>query len=100
MKIFLSYPHEWQAEVERVCFGLEAEGHDVFFDKTDLPHDRSFNSSLRAQIDACDLFVFMITPQSVERGRYSLSELGLAQRRWRNPNDGVVAVMLEVTPIE
>ena len=100
MKIFLSYPSAHKETAESLCYELQAEGHHVFFDKEDLPAGQSFNERIRSSIEESDLFIFMITPVSVTKGKYTLTELKLASRKWPNPAGCVLPVMLEPTPFE
>ncbi|HEV7993148.1 MAG TPA: toll/interleukin-1 receptor domain-containing protein [Gemmatimonadaceae bacterium] len=100
MKIFLSYPSEERAVAERLNFSLLALGHDVFFDRDDLAAGLEYDQAIASAVSASDLFVFLITPSSVAPGRYTLTELGLAQHRWPHPSGRVLPVMLRGTPID
>ena len=99
MKIFLSYPSESRGQVVDVAAALKAEGQDVFFDEDELEAGRSYNDRIRKAIRGCDLFIFFITPESVTKGRYTLSELLCARERWSNPSNRILPVMLEATPM-
>jgi nucleoid-associated protein YgaU len=72
----------------------------VFFDREDLPAGRSFDDYIRNAIEESDLFVFLISPESVADGRYSRTELKLASRKWPTPGWHVLPVELVTTPIE
>jgi len=85
LKIVISYPSVHRAVAERLKIALEAEDHDVFFDRDDLPPGESFHHAIRNAIDAADLFVFMISPEAVASGSYTLAELGCAERPGRAP---------------
>lgn len=100
MNIFLSYSSAQKATAESICYELQAEGHEVFFDREDLPAAHGYNERIRSAIDACDLFIFLITPDSVAKGKYTLTELKLASRKWPNPSGRVLPVMLAPTPFE
>ena len=100
MKIFLSYPSAHRETAESLCYELQAEGHHVFFDKEDLLAGQSYNERIRTAIDESDLFIFMITPESVTKGKYTLTELKLASRKWPNPAGHALPVMLKPTPFE
>lgn len=100
MKIFLSYPSAQRDTAESVNYELQTEGHEVFFDKDELPAGQSYNEKIRSGIETSDLFVFMITPESVTKGRYTLTELKLASRKWPNPAGHVLPVMVETTPFD
>lgn len=99
MKIFLSYPSPQRALAERLVLALEAEGHEVFFDRQDLEVGASFHQRLRDGIAAADALVFLVTPRSVAAGSYTLTELDIARQRWRRPSGRVLPVMVEPTPI-
>jgi TIR domain len=100
MQIFLSYPSEERALAERVRFALGAAGHEVFFDREDLPPGDEFDQSIRRAMQASALLVFLITPAAVAHGRYTLTELKLAEERWPRPSGRVLPVMLHTTPID
>jgi len=100
MKIFLSYPSAHKEIAASINYELQANGHDVFFDKEDLPPGQSYNERIRSAIEACDLFIFLITPESVTQGHYTLTELKIAGRKWPTPAGHVLPVMLEATPFE
>lgn len=100
MKIFLSYSTARKETAASVNYELQAAGHEVFFDREDLPAGQSYNEKIRSAIEDSDLFIFMITPESVSQGRYTLTELKIASRKWPNPAGRVLPVMLEPTPFE
>ncbi len=99
MKIFVSYPSELRDLAERLRLALEGEGHDVFTDRAELKEGEPFHAALREAIDDADAMVFVVTPHSVAPGSYALSELDLAERRWRAPGGRVLPVMAEPTPL-
>ncbi len=100
MKIFLSYASEQRAIAEPLALALEAEGHDVFFDRHDLPLGDSFHDRIRQAIDNADRCIFLVSPQSIEPGSYALTELALAQARWPRPAGRVLPVMAQPTPFD
>lgn len=99
MKVFLSYPSSSRPLADRLRLALEAEGHDVFFDRSDLRSGEYFHQTLREAIDGADVLVFLITPASVKRGSYCLTELSQAELRWRRPGGRVLPVVVEPTPM-
>jgi len=100
MNIFLSYSSTRKDIAEGICFALQAAGHDVFFDKEDLRSGESYDKRIADAIDASDLFVFLISPESVKKGHYALTELKVARRKWDNPSGRVLPVMVAPTPLE
>jgi tetratricopeptide (TPR) repeat protein len=100
MKIFLSYAAEQRPVAEPLALALEADGHEVFFDRHDLPVGGSYHDRIRDAIDEADRYVFLVSPQSVEPGSYALTELSLAQARWPRPSGRVLPVMAVPTPFE
>jgi formylglycine-generating enzyme required for sulfatase activity len=95
MKIFLSYSSQNRASVEPVNFALAAQGHDVCFDRDDLPAGTEYDQRIIEAVEGADLFVFMLSPASIRPGSYALTELGLAQRKWTNPSGRVLPVAAE-----
>lgn len=99
MKLFISYPSAQRDLAARLSLALEAEGHDVFHDRSDLRAGEAFHQRLREAVTAADAFVFLITPEAVAPGSYTLAELDFAQQRWRRPSGHVLPVMVVPTPI-
>jgi hypothetical protein len=94
MRIFLSYAHPERDLAERLTLGLENEGHDVFFDRDDLPPGQSFDDRIRAAIRRSHLLVFVASPSSLSKGSYAQTELAMAQRRWNHPAGRVLPVVV------
>ena len=65
MKIFLSYSSQNRTLVEPVNFALLAQGHDVFFDRDDLPAGTEYDERIIEAVESADLFVFMLSPASI-----------------------------------
>ncbi len=99
MRIFLSYASEDRALVEPVRYALAEQGHDVFFDREDLPPGHAFDSRIRAAIERCDLFICFLTPHTVDAGSYTLNELQIAQRIAPHPSGRVLPVKLAELPM-
>ncbi len=99
MKLFLSYPSGQRALAERLTLALEAEGHEVFIDRSELKAGESFHQRLREGILGAEAMVFLVTPDSVRPGSYALAELNIAQQRWRRPGGHVLPVIVSPTPI-
>ena len=100
MKLFISYPSDQKELAERLRLALEAEGHEVFTDRAELKEGEPYHAALREAIEASDALVFLITPRSIHPGSYALTELDLAQRRWRRPGGHVLPVIAAATPVE
>jgi hypothetical protein len=69
VKIFLSYPSEERDTAERLNYALVDQGHDVFFDRADLPAGYEYDQRIVSAIAESDLIVFLITPAAVTPGR-------------------------------
>ena len=100
MKIFLSYSSKYRDLVERLRLALVAEGHEPFVDRDELEPGQPFDAKLREAIDECDLFIYLLSPESVAAGSYALAELALAQTRWPHPRGRVLPVRLAPTPLD
>jgi hypothetical protein len=97
MRIFVAYASEQERIAEATELALREQGHDVFLGKSAVGGSDPFRLKIQDEIDACDLFVFLLSPQSISTGRFTLSELDQAQRRWRHPAGVVLPVMVART---
>jgi hypothetical protein len=100
MRLFLSHASEQRPDADRLAIALRARGHTVFLDSDDLPAGGDYQSRIEQAIAACDLFCFLISPQSVAPKRFTLSELSIARRRWPNPAGHVLPIMADKVPME
>jgi hypothetical protein len=99
VKIFVSYPTEHRSLADRLAVGLRQAGHEVFFDRDQLPAGEGFHAEIRRFIEKADLFVFLLSPASVEPTSYARTELGFARQRFPDPSGRVLPVMVEPVPI-
>ena len=93
LKIFISYAAEQLDIAEKIYLTLSNSGHDVFFDRTSLTPGKDYNPAILAEIRNSDVFVFLISPQSVEDGTYAKTELRFAQSVWKAPQGHILPVM-------
>lgn len=100
MKLFVSYASEHRDLAQRLALALEAEGHECFLDRSRLDAGQPYHGELRAAIEDCDLFVFLVAPESVAAGSYARSELSIAEQRWRRPAGRVLPVLVAPTPFD
>ncbi|MCP3964591.1 MAG: toll/interleukin-1 receptor domain-containing protein [bacterium] len=94
MKIFISHASEQTEAAERIAEGLKAADHMVF--QSTLLAGEGIASTIKRQIDNCDLFIFLISPHSVGERRYPRSELEYARSEARR----ILPVLVESTPRE
>jgi hypothetical protein len=100
LKVFVSYASEDHNVAELIAGSIGARGHRVFFDRENLPSGDTYEDQIEAAIADAAAFVFLISPEAVTPGRYTLTELGYARTRWRSAKGRVLPVMLRPTPIE
>ena len=100
MKVFLSYQRSDVIVAEDIALRISAGGDYVFFDRDSLPKGAEFDARIRMEIQNCDLFVFLISPKSVEAGVYARTELKFAKERWPQALDHILPVMVVHTPLE
>lgn len=98
MNIFLSYSSARRDTAVRLKLALEAEQHEVFFDRDDLGAGDAYHQAIRDAMAAADAMVFLVSPESVAPGSYTLAEMALAQARWRRPAGHVLPVVVAPTP--
>ena len=94
MRVFLSYSSEDRDLVEPVYLALCAQGHTVFFDRADLPAGEEYDVRIRKAIEKSQLFIFMVSPASLEPGSYTLTELGIAQKAWAHPAGRLLPIVV------
>jgi hypothetical protein len=82
---------------EEIKLALVGSRHDVFFDRDSLPSGYDYDLRIRKAVAESDVFVFLISPQSVARGCYALTELRYAREKWPDPRGKVLPVMIEKT---
>ena len=80
MRIFLSYAWQDREQAKAVYLALRDQGHRVFFDRADLPAGDEYHNRIRAAVDHTHLFVFLISPDALDAGSYTLTELTIAEK--------------------
>jgi formylglycine-generating enzyme required for sulfatase activity len=98
VRIFLCYASQDRALVEPVRFALAAQGHDVFFDREDLPPGEEYDARIRRAIAGSDLFIPFLSPDSFDRGSYTITEIEIAENAFQHPQGRVLPVV--VRPVD
>lgn len=80
MKIFLSYASQDREQAKAIHFALAHQGHKVFFDRADLPAGDEYHNRIRAAIERAYLFLILVSPNAVDAGSYTLTELAIAEK--------------------
>lgn len=100
MKIFLSYALENKDIAEQIQLSLIGSGYKVFWDQINLDPSSDYHSIIQQEINSSDLFVFLISPFSIEESAYSLTELKFARDKWPHPKNHVLPVIIKETNFE
>ena len=100
MKLFLSYASEYQIIADEVALALIGAGHEVIFDRSWLKPGDDYNTRIRAAFDQVEGLVFLISPEAVRPGAYTLTELGFARGKWPHPARRILPVMVAPTVLE
>lgn len=100
MKLFISHAHEQAATADALTIALRQEGHDVFLDRDALKAAEGYHAAIRNAIRDAELFVFLVSPHSLEAGSYALTELEVARERWHDPSGHVLPVLVAPTPFD
>jgi TIR domain len=98
--IFISYASEHKAIAERIAFSLRGSGFKVFLDKDDLPPGSSFDEQIKRAIGSSEAFIFLVSPEALADGRYTMSELKFARAKWPNPSRSILPVMVAPTEMD
>ncbi len=94
MKIFLSHASEQRTIAEEIALALREDGDEVFLDASDLTEGGAYDERICDAIRDADLFVFLLSPEAVAAGRYTLSEIRFAEEKWPNPAGRVLPVVV------
>ncbi len=97
MKLFLCHSSNDKQTAQEVYFALGDAKHEVFFDQSSLRPGGDYHSRIRNSIKESDGFIFLISPDSVRKGAYTLTELKFAKDRWPTPSGAVLPVMARET---
>lgn len=100
MRIFISYSSGDSATAEEIQLALLGEGHNVFFDRDSLPPGGNYHARISDAIALADIFIFLISPDSIRPGSYALTELKLVRNKWPHPAGRVLPIRLLSTPWE
>lgn len=100
MKIFLSYASEDSAIADDVAQTLKAHNHKLFYAPDRNLPGLAYDNKIASDIRQSDLFIFLISPASVRSGKYTITELKVAEQKWPNPSGRILPVMISPTPME
>lgn len=100
MRIFLSYSSQDKNIADQIYLLLLSAGHDVFFDGAMIQGGDDFTKKIQEHIEECQLFIFLISPDSVTKPSYALTELKFARQKWPNPQSHVLPVVVRKTAAE
>jgi formylglycine-generating enzyme required for sulfatase activity len=100
VRIFLSYASQDRPSAEAINRALLEQGHDVFFDREDLPPGEEFHTRIRRAIEKADLFVFLVSEDAIDSGSYTLNELEIAEKSLKRASGRLLPVLLQPTAIE
>ena len=99
MQIFISFASEQREAAELIAVAVRERGYKVFFSRDTLPAAESFDVRIEQAVKSSDLFVFLLSPESVTKGKYTLTELSFAREQWDSPDGRVLPVMVVPTEI-
>ena len=100
MRVFLSYASQDRALARSIELALREHNYNVFFDRDDLPPGEEFNNRIRRAIEQADLVIFLISPESVDAGSYTITEVEIAEQARKNPSGRILPVIVRPTPID
>jgi len=100
MRVFLSYASQDRTLARSIELALREHNYDVFFDRDDLPPGEEFHGRIRRAIEQADLIIFLISPESVDAGSYTITEVEIAEQARKNPSGRILPVIVRQTPID
>lgn len=100
MRIFLSYASEDRPAADAIRLALEDDGHDVFYDREDLPPGDEFHNRIRTAIERSELVIFLVSPKTLDAGSYTLNEIAIAEKTFPAPAGHLLPVLLEKVNVQ
>lgn len=97
MRVFLSHASEDADAAEQIYLMLINARHAVFFDRAAVQGGDDFNTRIQKYIGKCELLIFLISPNSVAKSSYALTELKFARQKWPHPQGHVLPVIVRPT---
>ena len=98
MKVFLSYASERYDIAKKIALALHAQGHNVFFDKRSLKPGDEIHGRISKEIKSATFFVCLLSHEILKKDSYVLSEVQIAEKRWKNPTNRVLSVVVDNMP--
>jgi hypothetical protein len=98
-QIFICHTDDHKEQAASIAISLRNRGYRVFLDKDTLPPGQSYDRQIEKAIKQSSAFVFLISPQSVREGRYTLTELKFAAKKWPSPANVVLPVLVAPTDL-
>lgn len=98
--IFICHASEDKPTAEPIQLALAGAGYDVFYDESSLPPGGDYHDRIHKAILRCDVFVFLISKESISHGKYTLAELKFAREKWPSPVGRVLPVVLQSVPTQ
>jgi len=100
--VFLSYARDDTAAAQRIAEALRSQGVEVWFDQSELRGGDAWDAKIRKQIEACSLFLPIISRQTQGRRKgYFRLEWKLAVEQTHQMMAGLpflVPVVVDDTP--
>jgi hypothetical protein len=98
-QIFICHSDDTTAAAASIANSLRGRGYKVFLDQDSLPPGRSYDERIEKAITHSSVIIFLISPHSVQEGRYTLTELKFAAKKWPHAGNAVLPVMVAPTEI-
>jgi hypothetical protein len=97
VKLFISYAKAQRRVAEELNAFLSASGHQVTFDRDSFPPGIEYQQAIRQAVESCEVFVFLVSPESVAPRRYTLTELGYRQNKVKRTSGNLLPVVVKPT---
>src|SRR5687767_10379949 len=95
--IFISYAREQGQIAGRLAHLLIGRKYDVFFDSLSLRVGSAWDEKIIEQINQADLFIYLISPESVAPNSFCHNELAVAKKRWPSPEGRILPIIVVPT---
>jgi hypothetical protein len=94
-QVFICHTAKHSTVASQIAASLRGRGYKVFLDQETLQEGHAYDLRIEKEVKKSSAFVFLLSPEAVEPGRYTLTELKFAQRKWPHPDKAVLPVQVE-----
>jgi len=100
VRIFISYADEDRDVAKRILHSIKGRGHKVFFADAAIHAGSNYEQIIENEIKRSNIFLFLASSASLSEGRFTWTELRIAEDTRPVAENHVLPVILDETKVE